>query len=148
MNCEETTAAKVDEVVMKILKETYQKALAYIRDNMDILDEAAQFLIKKETITGKEFMEIFNKYKKPEEDTSQELPQEAEKPEEKTGEEQAEPETADVPEDSKQPEEAQESGEAEESEQSEDETAKSMETSGSSFQTGYAPWVEDDGEDE
>lgn len=148
MNCAESTAAKVDEVVMKILKETYQKALAYIRDNMDILDEAAQFLIKKETITGKEFMEIFNKYKKPEEDTSQELPQEAEKPEEKTGEEQAEPETAGVPEDSKQPEEAQESGEPEESEQSEDETAKSMETSGSSFQTGYAPWVEDDGEDE
>ena len=148
MNCAESTAAKVDEVVMKILKETYQKALAYIRDNMDILDEAAQFLIKKETITGKEFMEIFNKYKKPEEDTSQELPQEAEKPEEKTGEEQAEPETADVPEDSKQPEEAQESGEPEESEQSEDETAKSMETSGSSFQTGYAPWVEDDGKDE
>ena len=148
MNCAESTAAKVDEVVMKILKEAYQKALAYIRYNMDILDEAAQFLIKKETITGKEFMEIFNKYKKPEEDTSQELPQEAEKPEEKTGEEQAEPETADVPEDSKQPEEAQESGEPEESEQSEDETAKSMETSGSSFQTGYAPWVEDDGEDE
>lgn len=148
MNCAESTAAKVDEVVMKILKEAYQKALTYIRENMDILDEAAQFLIKKETITGKEFMEIFNKYKKPEEDTSQELPQEAEKPEEKTGEEQAEPETADVPEDSKQPEEAQESGEAEESEQSEDETAKSMETSGSSFQTGYAPWVEDDGEDE
>lgn len=148
MNCAESTAAKVDEVVMKILKEAYQKALAYIRDNMDILDEAAQFLIKKETITGKEFMEIFNKYKKPEEDTSQELPQEAEKPEEKTGEEQAEPETADVPEGSKQPEEAQESGEPEESEQSEDETAKSMETSGSSFQTGYAPWVEDDGEDE
>ncbi len=148
MNCAESTAAKVDEVVMKILKEAYQKALAYIRDNMDILDEAAQFLIKKETITGKEFMEIFNKYKKPEEDTSQELPQEAEKPEEKTGEEQAEPETADVPEDSKQPEEAQESGEPEESEQSEDETTKSMETSGSSFQTGYAPWVEDDGEDE
>lgn len=148
MNCAESTAAKVDEVVMKILKEAYQKALAYIRDNMDILDEAAQFLIKKETITGKEFMEIFNKYKKPEEDTSQELPQEAEKPEEKTGEKQAEPETADVPEDSQQSEEAQESGEPEESEQSEDETAKSMETSGSSFQTGYAPWVEDDGEDE
>lgn len=148
MNCAESTAAKVDEVVMKILKEAYQKALAYIRDNMDILDEAAQFLIKKETITGKEFMEIFNKYKKPEEDTSQELPQETEKPEEKTGEKQAEPETADVPEDSQQSEEAQESGEPEESEQSEDETAKSMETSGSSFQTGYAPWVEDDGEDE
>lgn len=32
---------------------------------MDILDEAAEFLIQRETITGKEFMEIFNKYKNP-----------------------------------------------------------------------------------
>ena len=52
---------KVDEVVMKMLKEAYAKAVTYIRENMDILDEAAQFLIKRETITGKEFMEIFNK---------------------------------------------------------------------------------------
>ena len=60
MNCAESTAAKVDEVVMGILKDAYKKALYLIRDNMDILDEAAQFLIEKETITGKEFMEIFN----------------------------------------------------------------------------------------
>ena len=60
MNCAEYTAAKVDEVVMGILKDAYKKALYLIRDNMDILDEAAQFLIEKETITGKEFMEIFN----------------------------------------------------------------------------------------
>ena len=66
MNCAESTAAKVDEVVMKILKDAYAKALEYIRDNMDILDEAAQFLIQKETITGKEFMKIFDKYKNPE----------------------------------------------------------------------------------
>lgn len=65
MNCAESTAAKVDDVVMRILKEAYQQALTYIRDNMDILDEAAQFLISKETITGKEFMEIFDKYKNP-----------------------------------------------------------------------------------
>lgn len=66
MNCAESTAAKVDEVVMRMLKDAYAKAVAYIRENMDILDEAAQFLIQKETITGKEFMEIFNKYKNPE----------------------------------------------------------------------------------
>jgi len=60
MNCAESTAAKVDQVVMGILKDAYKKALDLIRDNMDILDEAAQFLIEKETITGKEFMEIFN----------------------------------------------------------------------------------------
>ena len=59
MNCAETTAAKVDEVVMKIKEEAYAKAVTYIRENMDILDEAAEFLIQRETITGKEFMEIF-----------------------------------------------------------------------------------------
>ncbi|MDY2725220.1 ATP-dependent zinc metalloprotease FtsH [Anaerostipes faecalis] len=79
MNCADSTAAKVDEVVMKILKDAYAKALTYIRDNMDILDEAAQFLIKRETITGKEFMEIFDKYKNPKpeekEDTETQEPQ-------------------------------------------------------------------------
>ena len=69
MNCAETTAAKVDEVVMKMLKEAYAKAVTYIRENMDILDEAAEFLIQRETITGKEFMEIFNKYKNPVEES-------------------------------------------------------------------------------
>lgn len=63
MNCAESTAAKVDEVVMEILKDAYAKALELIRSNMDILDEAAQFLIEKETITGKEFMKIFNEKK-------------------------------------------------------------------------------------
>lgn len=121
MNCAESTAAKVDEVVMKILKEAYQKALTLIRDNMDILDEAAQFLIKKETITGKEFMEIFNKYKKkePEEDIRQELTEEAQVSEE--------------PQESKQPA---------------DPADEDAEISDSTFQTGYAPWIEDDGEDE
>ena len=69
MNCAETTAAKVDEVVMKMLKEAYAKAVTYIRENMEILDEAAEFLIQRETITGKEFMEIFNKYKNPVEES-------------------------------------------------------------------------------
>ena len=74
MNCAETTAAKVDEVVMKMLKEAYAKAVTYIRENMDILDEAAQFLIKRETITGKEFMKIFHEAKGIEEPKAQEKP--------------------------------------------------------------------------
>jgi cell division protease FtsH len=63
MNCAESTSAKVDEVVMGMLKEAYAKALNLLRENMDILDEAAQYLIEKETITGKEFMKIFNEKK-------------------------------------------------------------------------------------
>ncbi|MDD4369940.1 MAG: ATP-dependent zinc metalloprotease FtsH [Anaerostipes sp.] len=63
MNCAESTSAKVDEVVMGMLKEAYAKALNLLRENMDILDDAAQYLIEKETITGKEFMKIFNEKK-------------------------------------------------------------------------------------
>ena len=73
MNCAESTAAKVDQVVMEILKDAYAKALDLIRNNMDILDEAAQFLIEKETITGKEFMEIFNAKKEDSEQAEEDL---------------------------------------------------------------------------
>ncbi len=59
LNCSDVTAAQIDEEVMRILKEAYDKALALLRDNIDKLDEIAQFLIQKETITGKEFMDIF-----------------------------------------------------------------------------------------
>lgn len=59
LNCADVTAAQIDEEVMRILKEAYDKSLSLIRANMDKLDEIAAFLIEKETITGKEFMEIF-----------------------------------------------------------------------------------------
>ena len=36
---------------MKMLKEAYAKAVTYIRENMDILDEAAEFLIQRETVS-------------------------------------------------------------------------------------------------
>lgn len=77
MNCAESTAAKVDQVVMEILKDAYKKALDLIRANMDILDEAAQFLIEKETITGKEFMEIFNAKKESSEQEEEDFSKEA-----------------------------------------------------------------------
>ena len=43
MNCAETTAAKVDEVVMKMLKEAYAKAVTYIRENMTFLTKQQSF---------------------------------------------------------------------------------------------------------
>ena len=61
MNCSDATAAGVDEEVRKILKEAYDKALNIMEENMEALDEIAAFLIEKETITGKEFMEIFDR---------------------------------------------------------------------------------------
>lgn len=77
MNCAESTAAKVDQVVMEILKDAYKKVLDLIRANMDILDEAAQFLIEKETITGKEFMEIFNAKKESSEQEEEDFSEDA-----------------------------------------------------------------------
>lgn len=59
MNCADTTAASVDEEVMLILKESYDEALRLLRENREIMDKLADYLIEKETITGKEFMEIF-----------------------------------------------------------------------------------------
>ena len=61
MNCSDATAAGVDEEVRKILKDAYDKALKIMEDNMEALDEIAEFLIEKETITGKQFMEIFER---------------------------------------------------------------------------------------
>ena len=58
LNCGEATAAEIDQEVMRILSESYEKALAILRENRDALDKIAAFLIERETITGKEFMTI------------------------------------------------------------------------------------------
>ena len=63
MNCGDATAAGVDDEVMRILKESYAEAKRLLLENRDVMDEIAAFLIEKETITGKEFMEIFRKCK-------------------------------------------------------------------------------------
>ncbi len=63
LNCSDTTAADIDTEVIAILKESYDKALELLRDNRDVMDKLAEFLIEKETITGKEFMAIFRKEK-------------------------------------------------------------------------------------
>ncbi len=63
LNCSDSTAAEIDAEVVEILKESYEKALALLRDNRELMDKLAEFLIEKETITGKEFMQIFRKEK-------------------------------------------------------------------------------------
>ena len=74
MNCSDETATFIDEEVMKILKDSYKQAKKLLKENRDLLDKLAEYLIEKETITGKEFMKIYRKEKgipEPEEDESQ-----------------------------------------------------------------------------
>ena len=63
MNCSDATAAGVDQEVMRILKESYDEAKRLLSENRDVLDKIAEYLIQKETITGKEFMKIFREVK-------------------------------------------------------------------------------------
>ncbi|MFI3201115.1 MAG: ATP-dependent zinc metalloprotease FtsH [Eubacteriales bacterium] len=59
LNCSDKTAAQVDDEIAIILKKSYEKALELLRENRELMDELADYLIEKETITGKEFMKIF-----------------------------------------------------------------------------------------
>ena len=63
LNCSDETAAAIDEEVVTMIKESYDQALQMLRENRDLMDKLAAFLIERETITGKEFMEIFRKEK-------------------------------------------------------------------------------------
>ena len=63
LNCSDVTAAAVDEEVRKLLEESYNKAKELLADNREVMDKLAEFLIEKETITGKEFMKIFRQIK-------------------------------------------------------------------------------------
>ena len=63
MNCSDVTAADVDQEVMRILKESYEEAKRLLSENRDVMDKIAEYLIQKETITGKEFMKIFREVK-------------------------------------------------------------------------------------
>ena len=58
--CSERTASQVDAKVVEIVKEAHRKALKLLADNKRKLDEIAQYLYEKETISGEEFMRILN----------------------------------------------------------------------------------------
>lgn len=58
LSCGADTAARVDSEVMSIIKTAHQKATQILKDNIDKVHELAEYLLDKETITGKEFMNI------------------------------------------------------------------------------------------
>ena len=59
-NCGQETASEIDQEVMKMLKDAYEEAKRLLSQHRGSLDKIAAFLIEKETITGKEFMNIFH----------------------------------------------------------------------------------------
>ena len=60
LNCSDETAAEVDREDMRVLKNAYAEAKRLLSEHRVALDRIADFLIEKETITGKEFMKIFH----------------------------------------------------------------------------------------
>ena len=56
----ESTAAKIDEQVVELVKKQHEKAASILLENREKLEEIARFLYEKETITGDEFMQILN----------------------------------------------------------------------------------------
>lgn len=68
LNCGESTASEIDQEVMQMLKKAYEEAKRLLSENREALDKIAAFLIEKETITGKEFMDIFREVQNPTEE--------------------------------------------------------------------------------
>ena len=64
LTCSAATAADVDREVLALITEAHQKARKLISDHLDIVHEAAAYLLDKETITGEEFMAIVRKHQK------------------------------------------------------------------------------------
>ena len=94
LNCSEATAAQIDEEVKRILKEAYEEAKRLLTENRKALDEIAHFLYEKETITGKEFMEIFRRVSGREEELETPGNRIEEKPETRENRSEERPETA------------------------------------------------------
>ncbi len=106
LNCSDGTAAQIDAEVMRILKESYEEAKRLLNENREAMDKLAEFLIQKETITGKEFMRIYREIKG--------IPEPEEKPEET-----AEPKQEERPEETAEPKQEEKSEEASEPKQEE-----------------------------
>lgn len=97
MNCGEATAAEIDQEVMAMLKASYAEAKRLLSEHRETMDQIAEFLIEKETITGKEFMKIFRKCEglpEPEEKEAEKL---VEGPQESRQEKDAPNDTVDRP---------------------------------------------------
>ena len=65
LDCGESTAAEIDKVVAKMLDKAYAEAKEILSGNLAALDKISAYLIEKETISGREFMEILNEVRNP-----------------------------------------------------------------------------------
>ncbi|MDO5713774.1 MAG: ATP-dependent zinc metalloprotease FtsH [Tissierellia bacterium] len=63
LNVSPDTARIIDKEVHAIVEKAHHKAITILKENMDALDEISRYLLRKETITGEEFMEILGKYR-------------------------------------------------------------------------------------
>ena len=59
--CSADTQTEIDKEVVALVKKQHEKAIALLKANRAKLDEIAQYLYQKETITGDEFMDILNR---------------------------------------------------------------------------------------
>ena len=66
LSCSPETQARIDAAVVQLIREQYEKAEQILTENRRKLDELAQYLYEKETITGDEFMEILERKELPE----------------------------------------------------------------------------------
>ena len=64
LTCSSETAADIDREVLRMIGEAHQMARKLIAGHLDIMHEAAAYLLDKETITGEEFMEIVRRHQK------------------------------------------------------------------------------------
>ena len=64
LNCGDDTATEIDHEVMQLLHYSYEEAKRLLNEHREALDKIAGYLISRETITGKEFMEIFDQVEK------------------------------------------------------------------------------------
>ena len=71
LNCSDVTASEIDREVKELLKECYVKARKLISENKEVVIKIAEYLYDKETITGKQFMELYYEVKgRPEESSN------------------------------------------------------------------------------
>ncbi len=60
LSCSAETQAEIDRQVVELVKRQHKKADKILEENRDKLDELADYLYQRETITGEEFMKILN----------------------------------------------------------------------------------------
>ena len=58
LSCSAETQTRIDELVVKLVKQQHDKALTLLRENREKLEKLSRHLYEKETITGEEFMEL------------------------------------------------------------------------------------------